>query len=137
MNNRMGNVHNRYQTQARKVLCLCSAGLLRSPTAANVLHQKFGYNTRAAGVTQDFALVPVDLVLLEWADEIVCVETSVTKKLEDFVLGEVTKGHIGETDAEDYMAKVTTLDVPDRFEWNDPTLRATILKQYQENGDKQ
>ena len=64
--NRMSTVHNRYQGDYKRVLCVCSAGLLRSPTAALVLAQDpYNYNTRAVGVTQDFALVPVDRVLLE------------------------------------------------------------------------
>ena len=47
--NRLGNSRNIYQGKDKRVLCVCSAGLLRSPTAANVLHKEFGYNTRACG----------------------------------------------------------------------------------------
>ncbi len=36
--NRWGNIDNPYQGSAKKVLCVCSAGMLRSPTAANVLY---------------------------------------------------------------------------------------------------
>lgn len=120
MFNRLENVRNRYQTSAKKVLCLCSAGLLRSPTAANVLHQEYGYNTRAAGVAREYALIPVDEVLLSWADEIVCVN--------DEVLDELTLRH----NLEKYNAMVTTLDIPDRFEWNDPELKRIIKEQYVE-----
>lgn len=73
--NRLANCHNRFQGEWKKVLCVCSAGLLRSPTAALVLSQEpFNFNTRAAGLTEEYALIPVDDVLLEWADEIVCME---------------------------------------------------------------
>lgn len=73
--NRLGNCKNPYQGVYKKVLCVCSAGLLRSPTAALVLSQKpFNYNTRAAGVSKEFALIAVDEVLLAWADEVVCME---------------------------------------------------------------
>ncbi len=71
--NRLYNCKNSYQGDYKKVLCVCSAGLLRSPTTAFVLSQEpFNYNTRAAGLVEDYALIPVDDVLLEWADEIVC-----------------------------------------------------------------
>ena len=118
--NRLANTRNRFQTEAKRVLCLCSAGLLRSPTAANVLHQEFFYNTRAAGVTPEYALVYVDPVLIEWADEIVCVEQSVLDTLRSD-WGDLLK-----------HKRVMTLDVPDMYEWNDPELRDIISQQYGE-----
>lgn len=72
MNNRMWNCKNPYQGDAKKVLCVCSAGLLRSPTAAKVLWKEYGYNTRACGLDVGHALIPIDDVLIKWADEIVC-----------------------------------------------------------------
>jgi len=70
---RIGNCANRYQGSYKRVLAVCSAGLLRSPTIALILSQSpYNYNTRAAGIESDYALVKVDQVLLEWADEIVC-----------------------------------------------------------------
>lgn len=73
--NRIHNSTNPCQGEFKKVLCVCSAGLLRSPTAAWVLsNPPFNFNTRAAGATDAFALVQVDDVLLSWADEIVCME---------------------------------------------------------------
>lgn len=116
---RMQNLTNPYQTAAKKVLCLCSAGMLRSPTVANVLHQEYGYNTRAAGVDEEFALIPLDIALKEWADEIVCVEGSVFSTL------------IRRYDTS--TTKVRVLDIPDKYEWNDPELRALISKQYKDS----
>lgn len=115
--NRLANCKNHYQTKAKRVLCLCSAGLLRSPTTANVLHQEYGYNTRAAGVSKEYALIPVDEVLLQWADEVVCVEPYIKQELL-------------RTYPEMREAKVVVLNIPDRFEWNDEELRETIKKQY-------
>lgn len=116
--NRLYNCTNPHQTRVKKVLCLCSAGLLRSPTAANVLHQEHGYNTRAAGVTKDFALVYADEVLVQWADEIVCVEHSVHHTL---------------AQEQDLTGKrVIVLDIPDQYEWNDHELRSLIAKQYKD-----
>ena len=48
--NRLGNSKNPYQGDFKKVLCVCSAGLLRSPTAAWVLsNAPFNFNTREIG----------------------------------------------------------------------------------------
>lgn len=117
--NRLGNATNPHQTMVPKVLTVCSAGLLRSPTAANVLHKEYGYNTRAAGATEEFALIPVDEVLLTWADEIVCVEPRVYDALR----------------TEQYLPileekRVIVLNIPDKFEWGNPELEELILKQY-------
>ena len=55
--NRLANSSNRYQGEYKRVLCVCSAGLLRSPTAALVLSQEpYNFNTRAAGLDEAFAL---------------------------------------------------------------------------------
>lgn len=74
MNNRKYNSKNPYQGDTKKVLCVCSAGLLRSPTAAVVLNREYGYNTRACGHDVGHALIPLDDVLAHWADEIVVME---------------------------------------------------------------
>ena len=78
--NALHNVTNPYQGKDKRVLCLCSAGLLRSSTLAIILQNKYGCNTRSAGVS-DYALIPVSTALLEWADEIVCVEQKVEMQL--------------------------------------------------------
>lgn len=82
--NRLANSSNIYQGKFKRVLCVCSAGLLRSPTAAFVLSQEpYNYNTRAAGLIKEFALVPVDEVLIRWADEIVCMSNEQAEQLAD------------------------------------------------------
>lgn len=115
--NRLGNVSNRFQGTTKKVLCVCSAGLLRSPTAAVVLSGRpFHYNTRAAGVDTEFALIPVDEVLLEWADEIVCMEDLHLRQLKN--LG-CTK-------------TIIVLDLEDCYNYRDPELMKLIAKRYKE-----
>lgn len=118
-NNRIWNVSNPYQGEAHKVLCVCSAGLLRSPTAANVLHKEFGYNTRACGTDTDHALIPLDTVLCHWADEIVCMEsrhaheiTAINPKFEE---------------------KLTCLQILDDYSYMDEDLQALIKQRYLEN----
>lgn len=63
-------INNPYQKQQTfpRVLFICSAGLLRSPTAAYVA-AGLGYNTRAAGC-EHYALIPVTEQLLAWADKV-------------------------------------------------------------------
>lgn len=73
--NRIANVGNRFQGSRKKVLCVCSAGLLRSPTLAWILsNEPFGYNTRAVGTSSEYALIPLEDVHLRWADAVVFVD---------------------------------------------------------------
>lgn len=119
--NALHNCKNPYQGAEKRVLCLCSAGLLRSPTAAFVLQKELGYNTRAAGVT-DYALIPVTEVLLEWADEIVCVNQETYN-----ILIDDSKRDVPEVDAD-----IVVLDIPDIYPRMDSTLQNEILRQYLE-----
>ena len=112
--NRLGTCHNRFQGDMKKVLCVCSAGLLRSPTAAVVLQREFGYNTRAAGLTKEYALIPVDDVLLEWADEVVVMETWMYHELED----------------NPRVDELTCLNVPDVYPYMAQELQDFILTAY-------
>jgi len=115
--NRLANARNPYQGKHKKVLCVCSAGLLRSPTTALVLSQEpFNYNTRAAGMTPEFALIPVDRVLLHWADEIVCMDDRQKAQLEGML--EETK-------------PIIVLNVPDQYGYRDPDLMKIIRASYE------
>lgn len=117
MLNRVANSKNPYQGKYKKVLCVCSAGLLRSPTAAVVLSQEpFNYNTRAAGVNGEYALFPLDEVHLNWADEVVCMEKW---------QGEAIR-KLG------YDGTLFVLGVPDRYEYRSPELMALIKKNYED-----
>lgn len=111
LNDRIGNASNRYQGDFKKVLCVCSGGLLRSPTIAWVLGQiPYEFNTRAAGTNLEYGLILVDDPLLFWADEIVCAEDSHEKELRRrFDM--------------DYLGKpIFSLNIPDRFPYRDPVL---------------
>lgn len=112
MRNRLHNVTNPNQGKFPKVLCLCSAGLLRSPTIAWILsNEPFNCNTRAAGTNKSFALIPVDDVMIAWADIIVFVNE---ENLEE------CKWHHQE-DLDD-SATIVVLNLPDEFEFRDPQL---------------
>lgn len=112
--NRIHNSSNPHQGKYKRVLCVCSAGLLRSPTAALVLSQApYNYNTRAAGIDNDHALIIVDEVLLEWAEEIVCMTRDQRRTLEN-----LTK------------KTIICLDIPDSFSYRDPKLMKLIKSAY-------
>ena len=116
--NRLANAHNIYQGQYKRVLCVCSAGLLRSPTAAWVLSQDpYNFNTRAAGLTKEFALIPVDRVLLHWADEVVCMSAEQAVQVRDML----------EEDK-----PIVVLEIPDIYGYRDPELVEAIRTKYDE-----
>lgn len=114
--NRIGNVANPFQGTHKRVLCVCSAGLLRSPTAAEVLSKgPFNFNTRAAGLSEEFALVVVDDVLLAWADEVVCMEMSQVATL-----------------LEMGAKQVVCLGIEDNFPFRDARLQELVAQKYLE-----
>ena len=115
--NKLANCHNQYQGEEKRVLCVCSAGLLRSPTMAQVLYEEYEYNTRAVGITEEYALMDVTDVLIEWADEIVVAEKWMGE--------EIMKRFPGVTG-------FTSLDLPDRFGRMDTDLVELIKERYKE-----
>lgn len=109
--NAMYNAKNPNQGPDKKVLCVCSAGLLRSPTAAVVLNREYNYNTRACGI-HDYALIQYNEVLGHWADEIVVMYPDlVTKDMPE--------------------EKLIVLNIPDMYEYMDKTLQRMIKEEYE------
>jgi predicted protein tyrosine phosphatase len=109
---RSRNALNRFQGDWPRVLCVCSAGLLRSPTLAWVLsNEPYNCNTRAAGSHLEYALIPVDQVLLHWANAVVFVNSENHRRVEQMKLA---------------MPDTYVLNVPDRFEFRNPELVAAI-----------
>lgn len=117
MNNRLWSCKNPHQGEAKKLLCVCSAGFLCSLIMANVLHQNYGYNTRAAGIDNGQALITVDDALIEWADEIVIDEERMKKFIE-------TEKH------------VISLDIPDCYGFMDDKLVEAIKLSYSQKLSK-
>lgn len=70
-NARYGAVANPYQGDDKKVLFVCTMGILRSATGARIYANR--YNTRSAGTDLEEALIPITQTLLDWADEVVFV----------------------------------------------------------------
>lgn len=120
MNNRIHNSTNPHQGRYKRVLCVCSAGLLRSPTAAVVLSQEpYNYNTRAAGLEADYALIPVDKVLLSWADEVVCMTADQAYRLKNLLFDN------------GLAIPVKCLNIDDNFAYRDPELMKLIAERYE------
>lgn len=106
--------NNPYQGNDKKVLFVCSAGLLRSATAARIFADK--YNTRAVG-SAPYALIPITPNLIAWADEIVFMSwPNSHEALENFPALKAKK--------------LVELDIPDAFEHMDPELIRLLKEQY-------
>lgn len=119
LNNRLWNCANPYQGNARKVLCVCSAGMLRSATAANVLHKELGHNTRAVGLDRGHALIVIDAVLIEWADEIVVMDKQMKESV-SFLC----------TTPKSLKTPIINLDIPDNYNYMDTKLQNLIIERY-------
>lgn len=117
---REGVVKNPFQGPDKKVLFVCSMGILRSATAARIYAHK--YNTRSAGSWHD-ALIPLSDMLLAWADEIVFVNrdnyNSVKRTLEE------------ENVFLDTDFNVKVLDIPDHYPHMHPELIKAFEDQYE------
>jgi len=104
---------NEYQGRDPRILFVCSAGLLRSATAANLFARK-GWNTRSCG-SSEYALIPISANLIYWAHKIFFMN----KKNMDEAL-KTFKDH---RDLLDMIAKKSvTLTIPDNFGYNNPEL---------------
>lgn len=114
------NVFRGYQGDYKRVLCVCTAGLLRSATAAVVLSQEpFNFNTRAVGSDPYYALIPITHSLIVWADEIVFMSeehVALTKNID--IYGELAS------------VPYHVLNIPDDFHYRSPELVAMIKERY-------
>lgn len=115
--NRMSVAKNQFQGEYKRVLCVCSGGVLRSPTMAWLLSQEpYNFNTRACGISEEYALIHIDEALVLWADEIICANTDhywyVTKNFD------VANKH------------VMDLRIPDIYAYRDPELVELIRERY-------
>lgn len=98
---------NSNQGEYRRVLCVCSGGILRSPTLAWLLsNPPYNCNTRAAG-SEPHALIPVDQELLNWAEIVVFLNPENRNRV-------VRAFRVGDNSI--------TLDIPDRFKYRDREL---------------
>jgi predicted protein tyrosine phosphatase len=116
-------IQNPNQGPQKRVLCVCSGGILRSPTAAVVLAAPpYSFNTRAAG-TLDFALIQVDHHLIGWADEILCMEEKHKVVIERLF-------QPSERYPKDSPPPIFVLNIPDNYDYRDPDLIRRIKRAY-------
>lgn len=114
-------IRNPLQGTAPRVLFVCSAGILRSATAAHLFcSPDYGWNTRCAGIWK-CALVKVSLDLVEWADVIFCMELEHRAHIE-----ELLRDASG-TVREKIVKKVYVLNIPDTFTYRSPSLEKLLL----------
>lgn len=115
-----GKHSNSFQGDYKRVLTVCSANMLRSPTIAHILSaDPFNFNTRSAG-TESYALIPVTEDLLLWADEIVCADTEhamwVRNKMMEWTIDK----------------PIINLEIPDNYEYRNPKLIEMIKERYEQ-----
>jgi len=97
------------ERKVRRIVFVCSANRLRSPTAEKIFSSHPGVDARSAGVGKE-AAVPVSAELLEWADLI-------------FVMEKRHRNMIHSRFKEIYQRKrIICLYIPDEFEFMDPDL---------------
>lgn len=121
--NRLHNASNPHQGKYKKVLCVCSAGLLRSPTAAVVLQAAYGYNTRAVGTDGGHALIPIEAIHIEWADEVVVMDQWQLEALENKY-------------PQMSRVRVINLEIEDNYAYMDPELQDLIIERYPHDSPK-
>lgn len=111
--NALHNSKNPFQGDFKKVLTICSAGLLRSPTLAWILGQD-KYNTRSCGI-HDYALIQIESVLVNWADIIIFLHKDVYEAC-PLPYKECKN------------KQIIVFNIPDEFEFRDPNL-INLLKE--------
>jgi len=106
MTSLLAHLDNEYQGKYPRWLFVCSAGMLRSATAAHYFAGR-NVNTRCAGIAE-YAVQPVHENTILWADEIFVMEPHHKARLEEkFDLSN---------------KKVTVLGIPDQFAYRDDAL---------------
>ena len=113
-----GKHSNSFQGDYKRVLTVCSANMLRSPTIAHILSaDPYNFNTRSAG-TEPYALIPVTEDLLMWADEVVCADTEhalwIRNKMMAWMIDK----------------PIIDLQIPDNYEYRNPELIEMIKERY-------
>lgn len=120
---RLANAGNPYQGPAPRVLCVCSVGMLRSPTLAWLLsNDPWNYNTRSCGVDFGDALIVLDEVLLTWADVVICMEPRHVHEVEKKLAKMAKKGR-------PVNPTILNFNVPDDFAFRDSRLVSILREQ--------
>jgi predicted protein tyrosine phosphatase len=84
--------------------------------------EPWGWNTRAAGAALEYALIPVDKVLLSWADLILFANEENRIQTEELFPGGM-------------IVPFRVLDLPDNYEYRDEALVALIREKMADQHD--
>lgn len=118
--NQLGVLFNAYQGKHKKVLTVCSAGCLRSPTAAHILSSvPFNFNTRCAGTSSEYAIIPLTEALIVWADIILCMDSDQQRHINE--MQNILAKEASAMFEYDYKA-VINLEIEDDYAYRDPEL---------------
>ena len=129
--NQLGVIFNAYQGKHRKVLTVCSAGCLRSPTAAHILSSPpWNFNTRCAGTSEEYAIVPVTEALVVWADVILVMDQFQWKFIMDMQnkLFDDTMFSMEEFE----FKPIINLEIEDNYSYRDPKLVEIMTEKFKE-----
>ena len=125
--NQLGVLFNAYQGKHKKVLTVCSAGCLRSPTAAHILSSEpWNFNTRCTGTSEEYAIVPITEALIVWADVIVCMDA-----FQQLHINTMQNKIASEYEAFDYK-QVINLEIDDIYEYRNPKLVEIMTEKFKE-----
>ena len=113
---RGGVLSNTFQGSDKKVLFVCSMGILRSATAARIYARK--YNTRCAGTLKE-ALIPLTQLLIDWSDECIFVN-----KLNYY-------DACYKFNEKSFKHKSKILDIPDQYSHMHPKLIRAFKDQFE------
>ena len=126
--NQRGVIFNAYQGKYKKVLTVCSAGCLRSPTAAHILSSEpWNFNTRCAGTSKEYAIVAVDEALVSWADVILCMDSDQQRFINE--IQNKLAAEASEMFEYDYK-QVINLEIEDEFAYRDPRLVEIMTEKF-------
>jgi predicted protein tyrosine phosphatase len=111
----LGELNLAAQGDMRRALFVCSGGMLRSATAAHWAAAVLNWNTRSCG-THLKALPPAHPNLLEWAQDVYCMEEEHREELaKQFPWA---------------RKKLRVLNIPDEFYYRDPKLVALLEQRF-------
>lgn len=111
---------NPFQGKYHRALFVCSAGILRSATAANIGTQ-LGMNTRCCG-TSPYALVPLSANLIAWADTIYFVNPD--------NYGQAVSDYYGRHESLMQLEKKSVVwEIEDNYDYMHPELVAKIYRE--------
>jgi len=125
--NQLGVIFNGFQGNYRKVLAVCSAGCLRSPTAAHILSSDpWNFNTRCAGTSKEYAIVPISEALIVWADVILVMDS-----FQQLHINTMQNQLATEHDDFDYK-QVINLEIEDDYAYRQPELVDIMTEKFKE-----